>query len=435
MKKLAIAFCLVTLTFVFLGCNNTEISPSKGSATFGFYSKDQNNPGGRVFEKPAFILLAIENDYGQVVVKDKKLELLPLGEGYTTENLDLNVGNYRLTKFLVLDSANRVVYATPLRHADLAQYVKDPLPINFSITNAITTEIVPQVLGVDEKDNPADYGYVNFNFEIVEIPTLPDTLDLLIHVQNDGSDYDSIYITFRNSDIIKKQRLLLNPTTNIASGIVRDLKSGDWKISLSYFETLVPGYESEVNIGSATVTLNATSQNLFSDGKTVFINESSNPPEQKIITWESYLVFYMFADSKLNAIVTLPADPLNPFFEISLINPAWDYFYVDRTFYHSKPEEPGSHYLQVAAAFERYKTYGTITDYIDSTSFKKLTDEVRHKVWNVADCIVSIHADGKVQPLFYYEWDFRNSTGGRRISKSKDFSIEQFNDRRQFNLK
>ncbi len=435
MKKLAIAFCLAALTLVFQGCNNTEISPSKGSATFGFYSKHQNNPGGRVFGKPASILLAVENDNGQVVVKDKNLELLPLGEGYTTENLDLNVGNYRLTKFLVLDSAHRVVYATPLRHADLAQYVKDPLPINFSITNAITTEIVPQVLGVTEKDSPADYGYVNFNFEIVEIPTPPDTLDLLIHIQNDGSDYDSIYITFRNSDIIKKQRLLLNPTTHIASGIVKDLKSGDWKISLSYFETLVPDYESEVNIGSATVTLDATSQNLFSDGKAVFINESNNPPEQKIITWESYLVFYMFGDNKLNAIVTLPADPLNPFFEISLINAAWDYFYADRTFYHSKPEEPGSHYLQGAGALERYSTYGTVIDFIDTTSFKKLTDEVRHKVWNVADCVVSIHADGKVQPLFYYQWDLRNSTGGRRISKSKYFSIEQFNDRRQFNLK
>jgi hypothetical protein len=435
MKKLTIAFCLVALTLAFQGCNNTEISPSKGSAAFGFYSEDQNNSDGRAFEKPVFILLAIENETGQVVVKDKKLELLPLGDGYTTENLDLNVGNYKLTKFLVLDSANRVVYATPLKHADLAQYVKDPLPINFSITNAKTTEIVPQVIGVAEKDSPADYGYVNFNFEIAEIPTPPDTLDLPIHIQNDASDYDSIYITFRNSGVIKKHRLLLNPTTHSASGIVRDLKLGDWKISLSYFETLVPDYESEVNIGSATVTLNATSLNLFSDGKTVFINKSNDPPEQKIITWESYLVFYMFGDNKLNAIVTLPANPLKPFFEISLINPAWDYFYADRTFYHSKPEEPDSHYLQGAAAFERYKTYGIITDYIDSTSFKKLTDEVRHKVWNVADCIVSIHADGQVQPLFYYEWDFRNPTGGRRISKSKYFSAEQFKDRRKVNLK
>jgi hypothetical protein len=63
-------------------------------------------------------------------------------------------------------------------------------------------------------------------------------------------------------------------------------------------------------------------------------------------------VFYLANGDAMNAIVTLPVDPLDPFFEIFFLNSAWSYFYGDRTFYETRSNEPGSHYVQGSAAFE-----------------------------------------------------------------------------------
>ena len=434
-KKLIIALSLIALVFIFYSCNEDPISSPKGNATFGFSSKEQKNTDGRVSEMPASVVVSIQDNDGKEVIKDKKVDLLSFGDGYTTVGLELNTGNYKVTKFLVLDSASHVIYATPLEEADLAQYVNDPLPIHFSITESTSTQVVPQVLVVAKNDAPQRFGYASFDFEVVEIPTA-DLIDLPVMLQTDGSNYDSVFITFSNSDIVKKQRLILNPITHVASGIVNDLQSGDWKIAISYFTTRTHNKESAVEIGSATINVTSTATNLFSDRTTAFIKDSNGPSAEKIITWNSYFTFYVFGNNnKLQAIITLPVDPLNPFFEISLLNPDWDYFYADRTFYHSKSDEPDSHYLQGSAAFENYNKIGTPIDYIDTTSFKKVTDEVSLKTFNVADCLVIFFIEGREQPIFYYEWDFTNSSGGRKTSANSYPTHEQMEDRRKASLR
>lgn len=433
-KKIIVALALIALGFIFCSCNEESISSPKGNATFGFSSKGQKNTDGRVSETPASIIVSVQDDDGNEVIKDKKVALISFGDGYTTVGLELNIGNYKITKSLVLDSASHVMYATPLEDADLAQHVSDPLPIHFSVSESTSTQVVPQVLAVAKGDTALRFGYASFDFEVVEVPSA-DLIDLPIMLQTDGSNYDSVFITFSNSDIVKKQRLILNPITHVASGIVNDLLSGDWKIAISYFTTRIQNKESDVEIGSATITVASTTTNLFSDGTTAFIKDSKGPTAEKIIDWNSYFAFYLFGINKLQAIITLPVDPLNPFFEISLLNPHWDYFYADRTFYHSKPNEPGSHYLQGSAAFENYNEIGTHIDYIDTTSFKKVTDEVTLKTFNVADCIVIFFIEGHEQPIFYYEWDFTDPSGGRKTSANRYPTREQIEERRKASLR
>lgn len=112
------------------------------------------------------------------------------------------------------------------------------------------------------------------------------------------------------------------------------------------------------------------------------------------------LSIYFFDDNFLNATITLPADPLDPRFEISLLNPGWDYFYADPTFYDARPNKPGSNYLQGSAAFEKYNDKNQALELIDSTSFESLTRIMRGKNWDLADCIVIFYVEEVEQPPF-----------------------------------
>jgi hypothetical protein len=170
-----------------------EVTPSKASATFTF-SKKQKSTDGKISSTavPAFILVSIEDINGKEIIKDKKLALHTFGESYVTEAIELTPGDYKLTKFLVQDAANIVIYATPLESADLESFVDDPLPINFSVTRNITTQLSPQVLTVNEDDKPESFGYVGFGFEIANVA-------LKCHVKIDigGVLYENVDATLR----------------------------------------------------------------------------------------------------------------------------------------------------------------------------------------------------------------------------------------------
>ncbi|WP_276371588.1 hypothetical protein [Chryseolinea sp. H1M3-3] len=170
-----------------------EVTPTKASATFTF-SEKQKSTGGRISgtSVPAFILLSLEDINGKEIIKDKKLTLHTFGESYVTEAIELTPGDYKLTKFLVQDAANIVIYATPLEGADLESFVDDPLPINFSVSRNITTRLSPQVLTVNEDDRPESFGYVGFGFEIANV-----SLKCNVKIDIGGVHYENVDATLR----------------------------------------------------------------------------------------------------------------------------------------------------------------------------------------------------------------------------------------------
>jgi hypothetical protein len=97
---------------------------------------------------PAFALLDIKDGEGTFVKRNKKINLKSFGDGFSTKNLQLAVGNYYLVQFMILDARDNVLFATPAEGSDLSKYVSDPLPINLSVTRNSTTIITPQVLDV-----------------------------------------------------------------------------------------------------------------------------------------------------------------------------------------------------------------------------------------------------------------------------------------------
>ena len=154
------------LVFLSVSCQHEEkVSPAKGNAAFSFYQKDRSNGRTKETTTPAFVLLEIKDGNGNKQ-EEIKLSLFPFGQGYLSENLELPIGSYQLTQFVVLDASGTVIFATPFDGSELAKYIDNPLPIEFTITNE-GTEVKPQVLAVEPEDNPELFGYASFGFEVI----------------------------------------------------------------------------------------------------------------------------------------------------------------------------------------------------------------------------------------------------------------------------
>jgi hypothetical protein len=160
---------------LFISCQTDEMPQSTGAISFSLLNKirEENRTTGVV--TPAFVLLSVKNEAGVMVLENKKLPLFSFGQSYVSENIELPVGNYKLTQFVVLDAANKAIYATPIEGSELAKYVEDPLPISFTVFENKTSLVVPQVLEIEPNDMPENFGYVSFGFEIFTINTIKKT--------------------------------------------------------------------------------------------------------------------------------------------------------------------------------------------------------------------------------------------------------------------
>lgn len=163
--KSAVPLCAL-LIFSYACQNEEYLFPTKGNVSFSILQKTRDDGRVRETTLPAFVLLSIKDSKGEKQ-ENIKLSLLAFGQGYLSENLELQTGNYQLAQFIVLDAANKVIYATPLEGSELAKYVTDPLPMEFTVTNE-GTQITPQVLPVLEDDKPEIFGFVSFEFEVID---------------------------------------------------------------------------------------------------------------------------------------------------------------------------------------------------------------------------------------------------------------------------
>lgn len=188
---------LFILLFLFagFGCDREETFIAKKGAVI-FSVGHQGNQQGRSAQEsvPTSIVLSIEDHQGNLIFENKKIGLLQFGEGFVSENLELGVGNYKLTRFFVLNADNKIVYAAPLRGSDKASQVNHPLRLSFNVTESAISEVVPQVLAVTASDNPELFGYASFGFEVIENP---ETMKVRIKVELRIGDIDYIDVDSR----------------------------------------------------------------------------------------------------------------------------------------------------------------------------------------------------------------------------------------------
>jgi hypothetical protein len=421
---------ILLILLLSFSCQPEEnVSPPNGYATFSFDERHQAHGRDKEKPTPAYVLLSLQGTNGDKR-EEIKLSLFSFGTDYLSEKLELSTGSYQLTQFVVLDSSNRVIYATPYEGSELSQFVLDPLPIEFIVGN-VETQITPQVLAIQPTDNPGLFGYTSFGFDAIARLI---SLNLQIHHPDSGR-YDSAYIVFKNSTAEIKRQLILDNSSYTATGIAA-IPPGNWNISTSFFSTIEPNYESLEKTGQVNLDITPSATDLITTESVATIKGGNNAT-QKSLDREEYYYYQLYLSSANNTIegfVRLPKDPTSPFVEIRTFRQKWTYAYVDRSFYNSSSDGT-SNFFQGVGAFEIYGRYGKTNDrlspdIIDTTSLSPGISEITNKEWNFVDAVIIVVGTTPDQELLlYHVWDFK--TSGSRISSTPRLSTLEIKKRKR----
>ena len=165
---------VLVLLFFLPACKNADNIdlPVKQNISFSFEQKEVQILSSAIQKVAAsktdarYVVVTIENSTGTKIYDAKKLELYNFNGSFISESLSLDVADYKLTSFLVLDVNNTVIYSTPLEGSALASQIIDPLPISFTVSKDQVAKITPEVLtsaGVPV----TDFGYASFDFDVM----------------------------------------------------------------------------------------------------------------------------------------------------------------------------------------------------------------------------------------------------------------------------
>lgn len=171
-KLFVIAMVVPLLTFLY-SCENKGVGEDegKGSAEFSVaLTADDDSKSGTEADSNVVsyhILISVEDLKGSAVFTDSLIPLYTFGSDYVSENIKFNTGEYKLTKFMVINPEGAVVYASPVAGSPLAYLTKRPLPFNFNIFPGQITKVVPEVLVVGD-NTPDKFGYIAFGISIIK---------------------------------------------------------------------------------------------------------------------------------------------------------------------------------------------------------------------------------------------------------------------------
>lgn len=155
-------------SLILFSCNKNEDSET-GSIAFGMdpVAEDALKSATTDYRNVTAALVTIVNQEGEKIYDKEYLPFYTFGQSFVTKSLKLDVGRYKLTEFMLVDSSGDVTWATPAEGSRLAPLVDDPVPIGFGVFANNTTQVNPQVVRV-ANHQPDDFGYVNFNVEFID---------------------------------------------------------------------------------------------------------------------------------------------------------------------------------------------------------------------------------------------------------------------------
>lgn len=164
-KPISILVAVAALLCMWTSCTQNE---ETGSLQFGLEWSDDSELKSAVADyHVTAALITITGENGEVIYDKEYLPIYQFGDAYTTRSLELPLGGYLLTEFMLVDSSGVVIWATPKAGSPLAHLVNQPLPIPFFISAQQTTSLAVEVIRVRDYP-PADFGYVNFHIGFVD---------------------------------------------------------------------------------------------------------------------------------------------------------------------------------------------------------------------------------------------------------------------------
>jgi hypothetical protein len=160
---LKIGNLLLPTIFLFSCAEDEKLDSRTLQLTFSFTTEENNGSRTTPVDLPGStsILISLETNSGAVVLEQLQMSLRKEGETYVSEPLDLPVGNYKVTDFLIVDDGLDVLYATPRKGSPLSAEIAQSLPYSFISAKQGVSDIRIQVL--DARMKPArNFGYSSF---------------------------------------------------------------------------------------------------------------------------------------------------------------------------------------------------------------------------------------------------------------------------------
>jgi hypothetical protein len=112
------------------------------------------------------VMISVEDPAGNAVFTDILIPVYAFGTGFVSENVEIRAGEFKLTKFMVINPSGEVVFAAPKTGSPLAYLCTRPLPFIFNIFPGQVTRVLPEVLAVGDQ-TPDKFGYASFGMQIL----------------------------------------------------------------------------------------------------------------------------------------------------------------------------------------------------------------------------------------------------------------------------
>ncbi len=161
---------LLFFSIIFISCSSDdEYVQQEGKQVFNinFSEITAKNLSNKTVNNlvPAYALISINNDDGEVIFTREKITISLVNEKYVTEEILLDVDNYSLTEFIVIDTDNVAISLAPKANSVLSQFVENSLPYNFTVETNESN--VTSIENMDAKGyTQFDFGYTALNLAI-----------------------------------------------------------------------------------------------------------------------------------------------------------------------------------------------------------------------------------------------------------------------------
>jgi hypothetical protein len=113
------------------------------------------------------LMVSVEDLKGNAIFTDKMIPVYTFGPGYVSGKVEIKNGEYKLTKFMVINAEGAVLFASPLTGSPNAYLVTKPLPLNFNIFPDKVTTLTPEALVVGSQA-PSAFGYLAFGVQLIK---------------------------------------------------------------------------------------------------------------------------------------------------------------------------------------------------------------------------------------------------------------------------
>ncbi|MDP4207578.1 MAG: LamG domain-containing protein [Bacteroidota bacterium] len=259
---------LFMLMLSVISCKKENTKDSNGTVEFSVSLGSSNllkSTSADSMSVASAIVVTIEDLNGKVLYNSERVELYNMNGSYISKPLSLVPGNYKLTKFMVVDKNSNVLYLTPVSGSAKAYLVNKPLAISFAVAKDQATKIGPEVISA-KGSQPQDFGYATFSFNVVK------TFNFLMGVfvynstsQNFELTSATVTVSSDSSSTFTKAIKAVTDTFTVRDGLSRYIlkvtKDGyqTWSDTLSASELKL--YYSSLDKGPLKVILQKSSGN------------------------------------------------------------------------------------------------------------------------------------------------------------------------------